>query len=103
MIVYFRGRWPDSKVPDGGPLWLYYEVDDEADIVLRTVDVFQDGRIERNSIELEQRNGDICTSLVDGPFIETVQQAGLQPTTHDAFEGLWALGKNTPFWVPAGS
>jgi hypothetical protein len=36
--------------------WIYYEVDTVTDVVLRTVNVFADGRIERNSIALEERN-----------------------------------------------
>jgi len=54
-IEYYGGRWPDPDVPPDEPTWLYYEVNTVADVVLRTVDIFADGRIERNSIALEER------------------------------------------------
>jgi len=53
-IECYRGRWPDPEVPPHEPTWLTTRI---ADVVLRTVNVFADGRIERNSIALEERKG----------------------------------------------
>ena len=64
-LGYYRGRWPDVEVPEGEPLWLLYEVDREAGAVPRTVEIFPDGRIARNSVALERRYGDDCPSLID--------------------------------------
>jgi hypothetical protein len=98
MIAYYRGRWPEAEVPEGEPLWLYYEVDTEKDVVLRTVEVYPDGRIERNSIALEERNGASCPSLVDGPFMVLVQRVPLEEIKRDVFEVLWVRGRDKPVW-----
>lgn len=81
---------------------MYFEVDTVADVVLRTVNVFADGRIERNSIALEERKGDRCVSLVDGPFMETLPSSPLDLITAVEFEELWQRGTDTPFWFPDG-
>jgi hypothetical protein len=101
-LKYYRGRWPDSDVPPGEPTWSYYEVDTTKDVVLRTVDVFTDGRIERNSIALEERKGDSCPSLVEGPFMNIVLSVPLGLITAAEFEDLWQQGTDTPFWFPDG-
>jgi hypothetical protein len=75
---------------------LLYEVDRAADAVLRTVEVFADGRVARNSIALEERHGDKCRSLIgtslDGllPWVEEI--------TCEQFEEWWTKGVDTPFW-----
>jgi hypothetical protein len=48
-IECYGGRWPDPDVPPDDPTWMYFEVDTVADVVLRTVNVFADGRIERRA------------------------------------------------------
>ena len=101
-IECYGGRWSDPDVSPDEPTWIYYEVDTVADVVLRTVDVFADGRIERNSIALEERKGDRCPSLVEGPFIETVRSIPLDLITAIEFEELWQRGTDTPFWFPDG-
>jgi hypothetical protein len=101
-IEHYRGRWPDPDVPADEPTWSYYEVDVVADVVVRTVDVFADDRIERDSIALEERKGDRCPSLVENPFMETVRSVPLDPITPDEFEEVWQQGKDTPFWFPDG-
>jgi hypothetical protein len=95
---YFRARWPDAEVPPEEPLWLHYEIDSGADAVLRTVDVFADGRITRNSIELEQRHGDDCPSLIDCSLDEGFAGANLERIAREEFENLWEKGVDTPFW-----
>lgn len=91
-----RGRWPDSLVPEGEPLWLFYEVDRAADAVIRTVEVYPDGRITRNSIELEERNGDSCPSLIEGSLDFLIPN--VDEIAREAFEELWSKGVDTPFW-----
>jgi len=77
-------------------------VDTVADVVLRTVEVFADGRIERDSIALEERKGDKCPSLVEGPFMETVRNVPLDLIPAVEFEERWEGGTDTPFWFPDG-
>jgi hypothetical protein len=96
--IFYRARWPDSEVPADSPLWLHYEVSRSADAVLRTVDVFEDGRVNRNSIEIEQRNGDDCPSLIDCSLIEGFADVDLEEMPRAAFEALWKRGVDTPFW-----
>jgi hypothetical protein len=90
MLIYFRGRWPDDEIPIGEPLWLYFEVDPALDVVLRTVDMFEDGHLVRNSIELEQRDGFPCVSIVHGPFLSFAAEAQLASIEAQEFEELWA-------------
>jgi hypothetical protein len=95
---YYRTRWPDEIVPEGEPLWQLYEVDEAADNVLRTVNVFPDGRITRNSVELEQRNGDECPSLFDCGWHEGIDGVQLLKISAEAFEELYRQGIDTAFW-----
>lgn len=96
--AYFRGRWPDAEVPSGEPLWLHYEIDFGADAVLRSVNVFADGSVTRNSVELEQRHAAACPSLIDCSLAESFARAKLEEITREEFEALWEKGVDTPFW-----
>ncbi|TIT34406.1 MAG: hypothetical protein E5W65_17365 [Mesorhizobium sp.] len=96
--TYFRGRWPDDIVPEGEPLWLLYEVDEAADNVLRSVEIFPNGQVTRNSVGLEQRNGDHCPSLIDVSRREGMAEAKLEKISADMFEELYQIGADTPFW-----
>lgn len=78
MLAYFKLPWPEEPVPDDCPDWLYCEVEKDRDVVTRTVEVFADGRVIRNSIALAARDGlDVrppeYQSLVYGPFL-TVEE-----------------------------
>ena len=64
------------------------------------IDVFADGRIERDSLALEERKGDICPLLVEGPFMETARSAPLDLIAGVDFEELWQRGIDKPFWFP---
>ena len=97
---HFRARWPDSDVPDGEPLWFLYEVDTETDAVLRSVEVYPEGKITRNSVELEQRKGDVCPSLIDTSLVEGFKGIEKQDIAASEFEELWIRGVDTPFWFP---
>lgn len=69
-LRYVRARWPELEVPEGQPLWLLYELDDAADAVTRSVDLFPDGSVARNSIEISSAE----------------------------FEAAWAQGMDRPVW-----
>jgi hypothetical protein len=97
-LRHVRGRWPDPEVPEGEPSWLLYEIDDLADAVTRSVDIFDDGKVLRNSIEIEERNGLSCPSLIDVPLSEGFGDADLEDISADEFEAAWAKGVDTPFW-----
>ncbi|QIG81590.1 hypothetical protein [Stakelama tenebrarum] len=77
---------------------MLYEIDRSADAVLRTIEIFEDGRITRNSIDLEQRNGYHCPSLIDCSLNEGFDGVGVEAMPHDEFEALWAKGVDTPVW-----
>ncbi len=97
-LTYFRGCWPDEEVPDGYPEWVLYEISYEQDAVLRAVDIYPDGRTTRNSIEIEERNGDHCPSLIDCSLAEGFADAPLQEINRDEFEDHWEHGTDEPFW-----
>jgi len=96
--TYHRSRWPDAEVSADSPLWLHYEISKSADAVLRTIEIFEDGRITRNSVDLEQRNGDHCPSLIDCSLREGFDGVEMKTMPHDEFEALWEEGVDTPVW-----
>jgi len=95
---YYRGRWPEEPIPDGEPIWLFYEVDKLADAVLRTVHVFADGRVARNSVVLEQRHGDQCPSLIDCSLGDLFDGGKLEEISREQFEEWWTKGIDVPVW-----
>ena len=97
---HYRLRWPDTVVPEGEPTWILYEVDKVGDAVLRTVDLYDDERITRNSIEIEERSGKSCPSLIDDSLSKAFQGLDRQPITKKEFEASWQAGKDKPFWFP---
>ena len=96
LLTYLRGRWPEDPIPEGCPVWLLYEVDAAQDVVLRSVELFADDRSERNSIELEARDGFPCVSVCHGPFIAAAIEAKLEPVTAEEFEALWQRSVDKP-------
>ncbi len=78
--------------------WLLYEVDEAAGNVLYSVEVFSDGRIARNSVEMEQRYGDDCPSLIDIGWREGIAEAQLEIIGAETFEKLYRQGIDTPVW-----
>lgn len=101
VLEYLKGRWPDEEVPAGSPEWFLYEVDRKADAVLRSVEIFCDNSIARNSIWIEQRSGQVCESLLDMPLDEAFENAPLEAITPQEFEKYWERGIDTPFWFPS--
>ena len=92
-----------ALVPDWSadlPVSCFYEIDHDADAVLRSVEVFADGRVLRDSVDLEQRNRDSCPSLVDHSLAVAFADAPLEEITADAFGAMWAQGQDYPFWFP---
>ncbi|HWU14419.1 MAG TPA: hypothetical protein VN157_10470 [Caulobacter sp.] len=100
-LLYVRGRWPEPDVPDGTPLWVFYEIDEKADAILRDVQIYPDGRITRNSVVIEQRNGDDCPSLTDQSLRDGFfDWSALDAISSEDFEELWEKGDDKPFWFP---
>jgi hypothetical protein len=97
-LEYFRGRWPDPEVPAGEAEYYLYEISRERDAVIRTVDLYSDGRVTRNSIDIEQRNGDHCPSLWDCSLADGFTDADLIEISQNEFEEYWRRGIDEPFW-----
>lgn len=98
LPIRFRLPWPDTEIPAGEPSWLYYEIDKEKDAVRRSIEVFPDGRITRNSIEIEERDGRPCPSLIDVSLDEGFGDGEPLAMSLDEFEDLWRQGVDTPLW-----
>ena len=90
MLGYFKGRWPEEPIPEEEPTWFLYEVELASDRVLRSVEVYEDGRAERNSLALEQRAGAPCVSLAHGAFLKGIEDDVLAPISAEAFAEAWA-------------
>ena len=90
----------NPDLPVDLPLSYFYEIDHGADVVLRLAEVSSDGRTIRDSLDLEQRNGDLCPSLVDQPLAVAFADAPLEEITAAAFKILWQQGEDCPFWFP---
>ena len=99
-IRYYRARWPEVVVPEGEPSWFYYEVDHGSDVVTRAIEIFDSGTIKRNSLELEQRHGDHCLSLIGDSWSDLAANAVLEELPGEQFEELWLQGIDAPFWFP---
>jgi hypothetical protein len=97
-LTYLRMRWPDDEIPAGEPEWFLYELDRQADAVVRSVALYPDGRTTRNSIALEQRYGDSCPSLLDCSLAEAFVDVEAFEIDAAAFEAFWSRGVNEPFW-----
>jgi len=98
---YAKCPWPDEKAPAGEPSWLFYEIDESADAVTRSVWIYADGLVTRNSIEIEERSGESCPSLIDCSLEQGFEGADLEAITADQFEQVWDSGVDTPFWYPS--
>lgn len=98
LPTYFRLPWPEVDVPAGEPSWLYYEIDKKNDAVRRSIEVFPDGRITRNSIEIEERDGRPCSSLIDTSLDDGFGDGEPLAMSPVEFEDLWRQGVDTPFW-----
>lgn len=101
MIKYYRARWPDEQVPPGEPTWMLYEVHLDKDNVLRDVEIFDNGAIARNSVEIEARDGSRFETLWDCSFLEVLGEVPFTEITQEEFESHWIQGQDTPFWLPA--
>jgi hypothetical protein len=97
-IRHVRARWPEPVVPQGEPEWLLYELDEQADAVTRSVYLFSDGSVTRNSIAIEQRYGDPWPSLIDTSLAEGFSGVEFDELSASEFENAWSRGVDTPFW-----
>jgi hypothetical protein len=93
-----RARWPEPEVRPDEPLLLFYELDEQADAVVRSAEVFADGRVTRNSIEIEERSGEPCPSLIDCSLARGFDGVDLDEISGEEFEAVWAKGVDEPFW-----
>ena len=98
ILRHLRARWPEPVIPEGEPTWLLYEIDDAADAVTRTVDIFDEGKVTRNSIEIEERDGRSCPSLINVSLAEGFAAADLEEISAEEFEAAWARGVDAPIW-----
>jgi hypothetical protein len=98
MLKHLRARWPEIDVPPDEPTWLLYELDEQLDAVVRSADVFADGSVARNSIEIEERGGKPCPSLIDCSLAEGFAGVDAEQITPEEFEAVWARGFDKPFW-----
>jgi len=98
MLKHLRARWPEIDVPRNEPTWLLYELDEQADVVVRSAYVFADGSVARNSIEIEERDGKPCPSLIDCSLNEGFDGADAERITQEEFDAVWASGVDKPFW-----
>ncbi|CAN7592043.1 hypothetical protein [Rhizobium sp. LjRoot254] len=85
------------------PIWFLYEVDVEADNVLRMIEIFANGSSDRNSIEIEARYGPRHPTVVDGPFMQHAEIIGLEEIEAEAFEAAWREGRDKPYWNAPGN
>jgi hypothetical protein len=97
-LKHIRARWPDTEVPPGEPVWFLYELDEQEDAVVRSVELFADGTIARNSIAIEERGGKPCPSLFDCSLAEALEGVEFEEIAIEEFEKFWMQGKDTPFW-----
>lgn len=101
MLTYYRLPWPDAVVPPESPLEMLYEVQDED--VLKTVEIFADGRSERDSVESQAAVWGEFPSLIDVPWSEMkndVPDLQAHSIGADEFERLWSSAADrihTPF------
>ena len=102
-IRYYQWKVEEENKESDLPVQLFYEVAAEADNVLRWVQIFADGSVARNSLEIEAAHGQRWESLTDGPFMAHLEDMDMLDCTADEFETAWARGKDTPFWNVQGN
>jgi len=97
-LRYFEAPWPEAEVPPNCPVLMYWEVDPERDVVLRTFDVFADGGRDRRSVDLiEQAEGRPCASVVECDFMPLVMEHGFKEIAAEKFEEMWRGATNRAF------
>jgi hypothetical protein len=101
MLIYLKGKWPEQSLPEGEPLWLYYEVEEDRDMVTRTLEVFPDGLTLRNSVKLAEREGPDARhpqnrSLVHGNFLDEARH-WLEVISDAEFNRLWDAAADKPW------
>ena len=102
MLMHLKGRWPGQSVPAGEPLWLFYEVEENTQVVTRIVEIFLDGSSLRNSIELAEREGpDLRApqyrSLVHGDFLDDETRKWVEEISEAEFNRQWNCAADKPW------
>ncbi|MGR4866807.1 hypothetical protein [Caulobacter sp. LARHSG274] len=98
LLRHAKLPWPDGDAPVGEPSWFFYEIDDTADAVTRSVWVYADGSVTRNSIEIEEQSGKDCPSLIDCSVAQGFDGVDLEKISPEEFQNVWDKGVDTPFW-----
>ena len=89
-LKHYKMEWPETPVPKDSPRWLYYEVDEVRDDVLRMVEVWESGESQRNSLTREIKSGPPCMSLVGMPFAKSIDGVPFQLISDKEFEALYS-------------
>lgn len=93
-LKHYKMEWPETPVPKDSPRWLFYEVDEVRDNVLRMVEIWESGESQRNSISRENKIGPPCSSLVRMPFAESIVGTPFELITDEEFEGLYSAARD---------
>lgn len=94
MLIHLKGKWPEQNVPDGEPLWLFYEVVEERDVVTRTVEIFPGGlSSEREGQDARHPQN---RSLVHGAFLKE-ERCWLEVISEAEFNRQWDTTTDNPF------
>ncbi|WP_447727892.1 DUF6881 domain-containing protein [Sphingomonas koreensis] len=99
QLAYYRGSWVNA--PDGEPVTFWYEVDQDG-CVLRQIEIFADGRVERDDIaNYPERGSDFGFGTLHG--VDFYAEAYVWPKANDVdqlvmldaqafeFEAIWAM------------
>ena len=97
-LKHVRAGWPEPDVPEGEPLWLLHELNERADAATRSIEVFADATLTRNSIAIEERNGKACPSLSDTALAAGFAGVEFEEISVEEFERTWAKGEDASFW-----
>lgn len=95
-LKHHKMRWPDHAIPAGEPTWLFCEVENKTDNVLRLVELFEDGASQRNSLALEGQKGSSVISLIPMSFIESIADHSYELITAEMFDDLYADATDRP-------
>ena len=91
---YYRGRWPEEPIPDGEPIWLFYEVDKLATRCCELVTYSPMGALLATVWYMSSGTGDECPSLIDCSLGDLFDGGKLEEIPCEQFEE----GIDAPVW-----